>query len=264
MVKGVSIKFKSYQETVQNLLRITKFENELKKHAVVVLKPCLKSMDSPANTPSEFTDAVLQFCMAHKNPETQVLIAEGADSGNTREIFEKFGYSALSAKYSVGLIDLNTAETEPIRDGEFLKFEEIYYPKVLTNALIVSLPKLSLDAETEISGSLSNMLGAFPSSHYMGWFSQNKNKIRKEPIKYAIHDILRCKVPQTAIIDASEQGLIMLGDPIEIDKQAAKVLGKDWKQVQHLRLIDETISKDIALQMQKDALKAQKIKATSQ
>lgn len=264
MIKGISIKFKSYQETVQNLLKITKFENELKKYAIVILKPCLKNPENPGNTPKEFTEAILQFCISHKNPETQIFIAEGADGADTREMFESLGYNKLSEDYSVGLIDLNTAETETIRDGEFLKFHEIQYPKILTNALIVSLPKLATDSETEMSGSLANMLGAFPAKYYQGFFAGNKNKIRKVPIKYSIHDILRCKIPQTAIIDASSKGAILLGDPIEIDKQAAKLLGKDWGQIQHLKLIDETISRDLTVQIQKNALKAQKLAEISE
>jgi len=257
MAKGISIKFKSYNDSVQNILRVTKFENELKKHAIIVLKPCLKILGGKSNTPSAFVEAVLKYCLANKNPETQVFIAEGADSGDTREIFESEGYAKLSETYSVGLVDLNNTETETIRDGEFIKFSEIQYPKILTNALVVSLSKLSEDAETEISSSIANMLGAFPAKFYQGFFSSNKNKIRKEPIKYAIHDILRCKLPQIAIVDASEKGAILIGEPIEIDKQSSKLLGKDWKQIQHIRLIDETISKELALKAQKEALKAQ-------
>lgn len=259
MAKGISIRFKSYEETIPTLLRITKFENELKKHAVIVLKPSLKSLNDKTNTPSAFTEAVLKYCLEHKVPEAQVFIAEGSDGVDTREVFEAEGYNKLSETYSVGLIDLNTAETSSVRDGEFLKFQEIQYPKLLENSLIVSLPKLSPDDETEIAGSLANMLGAFPAKHYKGFFASNKSKIRKEPIKYAIHDILRCKMPQTAIIDASEQGSILIGAPIEIDKQAARLLGKEWKSVQHLRLIDETISRDMALKAQKDAFKTQKL-----
>ncbi|MEK6855892.1 MAG: DUF362 domain-containing protein [Nanoarchaeota archaeon] len=258
MARGVSIKFKSYKETVQNILRVTKFENELKKHAVVVLKPCLKNPGNKSNTPVAFTEAVLKFCLANKNPETQVFIAEGSDGEDTMETFQAEGYTKLSEIYSVGLIDLNTSETETIRDGEFIKFNEIHYPKILTNALIISIPKLSEDPETEISGSLSNFLGAFPAKHYSGFLSSNKNKIRKHPIKYSIHDILRCKLPQVAIMDASDKGVILLGDPIEVDKRASALMNKDWRQIQHIRLADESISNYMALQAQKEALKAQK------
>ena len=95
----------------------------------------------------------------------------------------------------------------------------------------------------EVIGSLSNMIGAFPSSYYQGFFSRRKNKIRKWPIKYSIHDISKCKIPELTIIDASEFGSILAGQPLEMDKQAAKLLGIDWRTVEHLRLINETMSK---------------------
>ena len=74
---------------------------------------------------------------------------------------------------------------------------------------------------------------------------EKKNKIRKWPIKYSIHDILKCKMPNFAIIDASKQGYILAGLPIEIDKQAVKLLGTDWKSVAHLKLVDESFSKPV-------------------
>ena len=86
------------------------------------------------------------------------------------------------------------------------------------------------------------MLGAFPSSHYKGFFSRNKNKIRKWPIKYSLHDILRIKIPDFAIIDHSSQGSIMAGLPLELDKQVAKALGKDWRNVPYIKLLDEALT----------------------
>ncbi|MBI3334696.1 DUF362 domain-containing protein [Candidatus Pacearchaeota archaeon] len=255
MVKGVSIKFKSYAETLPKLLQLTKFENELKKHSMIILKPALRNSQSAA-TSVEFVEPILQYCLAHKNPDAQVLIAEGSDGEDTQDLFEKQGYRRLAERYSVGLIDLNTAEVEEVRDGEFLKFESIKYPKLLLNSFIVSLPKLAADAEVEMSGALSNMLGAFPADHYQSWFAKKKNKIRRESLKYAIHDILRCKMPDTAIIDASEQGMIFLGHPLEIDKQAAKLVKGDWKHIQHLRLVDESFAKELAAPMPEQKAKA--------
>ena len=38
MVKGVAVKLKSYEETVPKLLKVIKFDEELKKHERIVLK----------------------------------------------------------------------------------------------------------------------------------------------------------------------------------------------------------------------------------
>ncbi len=246
MARGVSIKFKSYQETIPKILQLIKFQDEVKKHNTIILKPSLRNLDSQ-NTPSEFTEAVLRFCLENKSPEAKVFIAEGSDGIDTEDVFEKFGYRKLAEQYAIGLIDLNTAEIEEIQDGEFLKFENIMYPKILLDSFVISLPKLAEDNEAEIYGSLANMLGAFPAEYYSGFFSSNKNKIRKWPIKYSIHDILKCKMPNFAIVDASEKGVTLAGIPLEIDMQSSKLLGKEGKAIQHLRLINESFSKDMAL-----------------
>ncbi len=241
MVKGVSVKFQSYSETIPRLLEIIKFGSELKKHEKIVLKPSLRKAESK-NTEPKFLEAVLKFCLENKNPEAQVFIAEGSDGQNTMDVFEQTGYKELSERYGVGLIDLNNAEVEEV-DWEFLKFQKIKYPKILLESFVVSLPVLALDPEVDITGSLANMLGAFPTRYYSGWFGADKKKLKAWPLKYAIHDILRCKMPEFGIIDASEKGVIFAGQPLEIDKQAAKLVGLDWKSVRHLRLVDESLAR---------------------
>ena len=237
MAKGASIKFQSYEETVPKILSILNLNKELKKYDKIVLKPFLK--DPENYTPVEFVEAVLKFCLESKNPIAEVFIAEGADGYDTMDLFESLGYKKLVEEYSIGLIDLNQTETIEIQDGAFQKFESIHYPKILSDSFVISLPKLVEDAEFNISGSLSSMIGAFPSSHYKGFFSQSKNKIRKWPIKYTIHDIIRCKMPDFAVIDASKHGSILAGLPLAIDKQAAKLIGKDWQEIPHIKMIDD-------------------------
>lgn len=260
MVKGVAAKFKSYSETIPRFLSIIKFDQEVKKHPVIVLKPSLKKTSSH-NTSAAFVEEVLKFCLAHKDSNAKIFIAEGSDGEDTLDVFGSAGYKQLSEKYSVGLIDLNNTEVEEVLNGEFLKFDKIYYPKMLLESYLVVLPRLAEDDESEMQGSLSTMLGAFPSSHYKGIFSSSKSKIRKWPIKYSIHDIVRCKMPNVAIIDASDYGSILVGKPLEIDKQASKLLGREWKSVSHLRLLDESFTNTQKALEVKEAAKALKQKA---
>lgn len=235
MAKGASINFKSYRESVPQLLGLLKLDKEIKKYDKIVLKPFLRNAEQYAS--AEFTEEVLKFCIDNKNPVSEIFIAEAADGYNTMELFEALGYRALAEKYSVGLIDLNNTETEEIQDGLFLKFQSINYPKILSESFVITLPKLSLDSEFNFSGALSSMINSFPASHYKSFFSRTKNKIRKWPIRYTIHDAVRCKMPNFAVIDASEKGVILAGMPISLDKQAAKLLGMDAKTVPHLKTV---------------------------
>lgn len=245
MAKGASIKFKSYEETSQNLLKILRLDSELKKYDSIVLKIQLTE-EEETSTSVEFAESVLAFVMKNKNPVSNVFIAEGSDGLDTEELFSTRGYQNLAEKYGIGLIDLNTTETTPIEKYDFSKFNIIYYPKILLDSFVITLTKLEENSETSLNGSLSSMLGCFPAKHYQGFFSSNKNKIRKFPIKYSIHDILKCKIPNFAIVDSSEFGSLMAGIPIELDKQSAKMLKMEWKDIPYLKLLDESFSEESA------------------
>lgn len=241
MVKGVSIKFKSYPESTSALLDVIKLGSELKKFDKIVLKPHL-SVNESDSTSADFVEAVLKYCLANKNPVTEVFIAEGSEGADTKELFSRFGYTRLAEKYNLGLVDLNESEASEIVDGEFLRFEKIMYPTLLQNAFVISIPKLSESFELGMMGSMSNMLGAFPLRYYRGIFSNVKKKIRKFPIKFAIHDIIKCKMPNLSIVDASQKGFLIAGQPLDVDKQAAVLLVKDWKAVPYVKLMDEALT----------------------
>lgn len=235
--KGISIKFKSYGESIKKVLDLIKLNSELKNHESIVIKPWLNGEEH--NTKKDIIEEIIKYCLAHKKNDAEIVIAEGVEGKNTIEIFENLGYKELAEKYGVGLVDLNTSEIEEIFNGEFIKFDYIKYPRLLKNSFIISVPELSVDDEMGMVGSISNMVGAFPSRYYSGFFSSYKNKIRKWPIKYSIHDIVRCKMPSLAIIDASKKGYLIVGKPLEMDVQASKILELD--KVGYLKLFEEEI-----------------------
>jgi uncharacterized protein (DUF362 family) len=257
MVQGVSAKFTSYEESVPRFLQFIKFEQTLKGRQTIVLKPSLKNARSH-NTPVAFTENVLKFCLAHKDAGTEVIIAEGSDGDETMDVFEQSGYRRLAETYGISLVDLNDAEVEEVYDSAFTIFENILYPKILLKSYLVVLPRLAIDEETGLQDSLSSMLGAYPATYYRGLFSSTKSKLRRDPIKYAIHDIVRCKIPDASLIDASDYGVLLAGKPLELDKQAARIVGKDWRTIQHLRLIDESTTQLLQAQQAREAAKLAK------
>lgn len=270
MTKGVSIKFQGYSVTIPRILELVKLSNELKKHSKIVIKPYIKpiyeeeqeiksenpedleKLEKSRQVSIELVEEVLKYCLKNKNPVAEVFIAEGADGEDTTDLFNKLGYNKLAEKYPIGLIDLNTADVEETRSFRFTKFQEIMYPKVLKESFVISLAKLASSDEFGLKGTIPNMLGAFPSSYYEGFFSTTKKKIKKWPLKYSIYDIIQCKMPEFVIMDASEKGSILAGMPLEIDKQAAKLLGQDWKNVPYLRLIEERISQEETLKEKRE------------
>ncbi len=243
MAKGASIRFRSYEETIPKLLKLFRFDSEIKKHNSIVLKIQI-SKEKEVSTPIEFIEAVLSFIVENKNPVTSVFIADGADGEDTEALFETEGFQELAEKYNIGLIDLNNTETTPVESPKFLKFHTIYYPKILLDSFVITLTKLEENSETTLNGALSSMLGAFPAKHYQGFFSSNKNKIRKFLMKYSIHDILKCKTPDFSIVDASEFNSILAGLPFDVDKQSSKLMDIPWKEIPYLKLLEETNLKE--------------------
>jgi uncharacterized protein (DUF362 family) len=239
MTKGVSAKFVSYSDTIPRLLKLLKFDVELQDHDKIVIKPFMRDSTSPYTSPA-LVEQVLRFCLEYKQPQAQLFIAEGSDGEDTEDLFDSTGYKKLAERYNVGLVDLNHAETEETRHSSLSKFEFVAYPKLLKDAFVISLAPLALDNELGMIGAVSNMIGAFPAKRYRTLFSRKKEKIRKWPMAYSVHDISICKLPDFAIIDASDKGIILAGKPLEMDKEAAKLLGKDSKSLPYLRLIEET------------------------
>jgi len=245
MAKGLSVKFKSYEATIPKILDVIGLSKELKKYDKIVLKPGLFSdiKEDPQNTRIDFVDVILKYIIGNKNPVAEVFIAEGSDGNDTLLLFDKFGYKTLAEKYDISLIDLNNSETEEINSKYFLKFSSIKYPKLLSESFLISLASLAESNELKINASIPNLVGIFPSKHYKGIFSKNKSKIRKWPIEYSIHDIYFCKRPNLSVIDASDKGYILVGQALEVDKQAAKILEKNIKEIRYLDLIEKTAKK---------------------
>ena len=241
MVKGLSIKVASYDETIPKVLSLIKLDNYLKNHHNIVIKPFLSS-DAAKSTSVSVIEPVVRYCLQHKNPGAEVFIAEGSDGVDTLNLFEEQGYNRLAERQGIGLIDLNKAESSSIGDNDFVGFENIMYPTILKDSFVISLTPLKTDEKTGFTGSVSNMLGAFPGKHYSGFFSSRKNKLDDYPTKYQIHDIFLSKKPNMALIDASDHGLILAGQSLEMDKHAAKLLGMDWKNIGYLRMLDETLT----------------------
>jgi uncharacterized protein (DUF362 family) len=240
VAKGVAVRMSSYEGSVGKVLNLIKFNEEIKKHNQIVIKVHLVPGNLPLSTKPEFVEQIVKFCLANKEQSTQIMIAEGVNGFDTRQIFDEMGYTKLAEKYGVGLIDLNESQTVQIQSPTFLRFDWIHYPEVLLNSFIILASTLSTHEELTMSASLNTMQGAFPAKHYKGLFAKHKNKLDKFPLKYQVHDILKCKMPELALIDCIDKGLLVVGKPIDMDKQSAKLLGFDWQNVQHLRLIDES------------------------
>jgi len=248
----VEVKFLDYEKSVLELLDRTDFKKIIKEQKRIFLKPNLTLCKYfPTTTEVRFTEQVVKYIRKY-NKKAELIIAEGSGGDETEKCFEKLGYNALSDKYNIPLLDLNETEMTRIQDERFKRFSFIEYPAPLLTGFLISLPVLKEHSEAGVTVSLKNMLGAYPASYYKEPGHSWKNIMHKFPIEFSIHDILVCKFPDYAICDASivqleneingypkELDILLAGDPLELDKKGALLLGRNWKRIKHLVLADE-------------------------
>jgi len=253
-MKGIaSVRFSSYKESVPFVLDKLDVGKVLCKQSKIILKPNLTcNKQPPVTTPVSFVKEVLNYCLDYS--KGKILIAEGSGGSNTGDCYRDLGYLDLAKKYSIKLIDLNEEEVVVKKSSSFKKFRYIYFPKVLDDSFLISLPVLKEHGEAKVTISLKNMLGCFPKEEYKGekYEGSWKAKMHQWLIDYSIHDILVCKFPDLAIVDAStgqiggevwgtpkKFGLILAGDPLGVDKEGAEILGKNWRKIKHISWANE-------------------------
>ncbi|RLE07711.1 DUF362 domain-containing protein [Candidatus Aerophobetes bacterium] len=260
MEKIASVKFISYEESIPSALEKIGAGKVLSEQSKIILKPNLTcNRRPPVTTPVDFVREVLRYCLEYSKAD--ILIAEGSGGSDTWECYRNLGYLELARQYGIKLVDLNEEEVVSKRSSLFKKFDYIHFPKILEDGFLISLPVLKDHREAKVTISLKNMLGCFPNGKYKGEKFEGswKVKMHRWLIDYSIHDICVCKLPDLAVVDASvgQRGgeiwgtpekfdLILAGDPIEVDKKGAAILGKDWKKVKHIRWIDELVRKHLA------------------
>jgi len=247
------IKFSNYEKSIPELLDSLNFGRNVAKEEKIILKPnltCFKEF--PTTTHPKFVEEIIKYIRKY-NQKAKIIIAEGSGGDPTEKCFQELEYGVLSEKYNIPLINLNTAETLRIEKPEFKKFDFIDYPKLLLDGFLISLPVLKEHIEATVTISLKNMLGCYPSKHpHKDW----KAEMHKWHIDYSIHDIIVCQYPDFAICDASvgqmkneihgipkEFNLLLAGEPLELDKRGAVILGHNWEKIRHLVFIDELLKK---------------------
>lgn len=216
----------------------------------ILLKPNLVNASPfPITTSPDFVEAVVNAVREHT--VAPIVIAEGCGDSlhSTTEIFRALGYTAMAERLGVSLLDLNTADLELRTDADCTVFTEMWLPKAAFSHTIISLPVLKAHSLATITGTLKNMMGFPPPSHYCsgGW----KKSAFHARMHASIRDLCRYVTPDFTIMDGSVgmaefhlggptcepplNTLLSGTDPLAIDRRGAELLGLDWRAIGHLR-----------------------------
>ncbi len=247
----VSVEFKSYDISVRQALDQLDAQERLPGLEHIMLKPNLVTpQPHPVTTSADCCRAAIEYLQTWTDAEIVIAEGTGDPSHSTLEVFEKLGYRKLAEETGVDLIDLNTAPLKRLTRKDCPRFPEIYLPEIAFTHFIFSLPVLKAHALSDVTGSMKNMMGFAPPSHYSGtqgiW---NKAEFHND-IHQAIIDLNKYRQANLTLLDASigladyhlggrtcdppVNQLIAGFDPLAVDRKAAELLGLDWREIPHL------------------------------
>jgi len=244
--------FSSYDTSVGRCMLAGGATRLLADGRPVMLKPNLiKAAPHPVTTPPEFCEAVIAFVRQHT--DAPIVIAEGCGDSchETPAVFARLGYEALAERVNVGLLDLNTAPLMHLTDPACGVFPEMWLPEAVFAHVLISLPVLKAHSFCRLTGSMKNMMGMAPPEHYGGRYGSWKKAAFHQHLDAAIVELNRYRGPDFTVMDATI-GLAEyhLGGPCceppanrilagrnarAVDREAAGLLGIDWRKVGHLR-----------------------------
>lgn len=245
-----SIDFSSYSKTVPVILNELYIDEIFTKSDRIIIKPNLVNASPyPVTTPAILCGEIISWLRDHFS--NSVIIAEGTGDihRNTMEVFDELGYVSLSSEMNVPLVDLNEEETILLYDSRNKIFPEFHMPAIAMDSYIISVPVLKAHSLARITGSLKNMMGFAPPRFYQADSHWKKSGFHKQ-MQQSIIELNRYRTPDLTIMDATT-GLsqyhlggpecdppvnkLMGGtNPVEIDREAAGLLGFDWTEIPHL------------------------------
>ncbi|PLX78778.1 MAG: hypothetical protein C0616_13395 [Desulfuromonas sp.] len=246
--------FSDYATAIPKALDAIGAAKILAEQSRILIKPNLvKDSPPPVTTALPCAAALIRYL--RDRTKAQLILAEGSGENmlSTIQIFDRQGYFALAEEYDLKLIDLNQAPLLKLARDDCKVFPEIWLPKLVMESFIISLAPLKAHSLSEVTLSMKNMIGCAPPSHYQRGGHWKKSAFHRQ-IHQSIFELNLHRKPDLAIVDAkdglSEYHLggplcdpppnrIVAGfDPVAVDAAGATLLGRDWRQVEHIQLAD--------------------------
>jgi len=204
------------------------------------LKPNLvvsKKASSGATTHPEFCAGIITF-LQEKGFNT-ISILEGSWVGDrTEQAFKVCGYTDISEKYAVPLVDLQQDSSVPCKgsNGEYRICRS-----VLELDRLINIPVLKGHCQTAMTCALKNMKGCIPNSE--------KQRYHREGLFQPIADLNEILRPDLILVDALQGDLnfeeggnpFMLNlfmaalDPVLLDSYACSLLGLKTSDVPYIK-----------------------------
>ncbi|MDH4320207.1 MAG: DUF362 domain-containing protein [Desulfobulbaceae bacterium] len=222
----------------------------------ILIKPNLvENLPPPITTPVGLVEALLEYLRENAPGGVEIVIGEGCGSkeDDTWRAFAGQGYVDLSQRCGVPLIDLNTEKLVSVANPHCSRWPQMFLPAIVFESFLLSLPVLKAHSLAGVTLTMKNMMGLAPPAHYQQGGHWKKAAFHHR-IQEAIFDLNRYRAPDFTLLDATvgmceahlwgatcdpPPGLLVAGyDPVAVDAFATGLLGRDWRQIGHIRLAD--------------------------
>lgn len=244
----VSIPFTTFEESVTEALNQAGAAEVLARQDRVLIKPNLvSSSPPPVTTPAALCEAIAKYVQEHSKAEVAIAEGTGDSSLETADMFARLGYVEMGRRVGVKLVDLNYAPLKTLSVPGCKVFKEMHLPEMAFTHFIISAPVLKAHSLAEVTGTLKNMMGFPPPAHYGGSWKKSSFHARMQE---SVMDLNRYILPHLTVMDATvgmqdyhlggrhcdpPVNRILAGfDPYALDREAARLLGLDWKRIKHI------------------------------
>ncbi len=261
-----AVDFTDWHENVFALLDHFALERILAKQKRILLKPNLvEDKPPPVTTPVELVAAIIDY-LQERVPDVPIVIGEGCGSlgYDTWHVFTALGYTDLAAAKGVELLDLNEAELVKKQDPACNRFPEIYLPKIVFDSFLLSVPMLKAHTLAQVTLTMKNMMGLAPPVHYQKGGHWKKASFHNG-VQEAVFDLNRYRCADFTLLDATvgmskahlwgptcepPPNLLLAGfDPVSIDAHGAAILGRNWRQIGHIKMADSILGQADNIQL---------------
>ncbi|MDH3330537.1 MAG: DUF362 domain-containing protein [Desulfobulbaceae bacterium] len=247
--------FRSFEQSLPPLLSAAELDRELTKNGArtILIKPNLvEALAPPITTPVNLIENLVMYLQ--KITDTPIIIGEGCGAMHyeTRHSFEELGYTDLSARLGIELIDLNDAELVRLKKN-CRRWPEMYLPRIALESFLISVPVLKAHSIAGVTLTMKNMMGLVPPSHYRQGNSWKKSAFHHR-IQDAVADLNRYRTPDFTVLDASvgmaeahlwgpacdpPVNILAAGyDPVAIDSYGSSLLHRKWQNIGHIRTLN--------------------------
>ncbi len=256
MNKAVKIEFESYSLSIPKILDQLDFEEKLKGLDKILLKPnLLENSGPPCTTDVICVEAVVKYILERRSG-MDIVVLEGSGGCSTGEAYDSLGYTEMEKKYDIKLMDVDESRIIKLKNEDALVYKEIYLPEVIFDRFFISMPVLKDHLITTVTLGLKNLVGLLHKKHYGSYWSYNRSDVHRVGVHDAVVDLNTYVDIDMNLIDGrlGQEGSHMAGgrhcspsknmiicgyDALEADKTGTEVLGHDWEDIRHLKILDE-------------------------